>query len=271
MPNQSIGYKLLHENHDANGFLEKFEIDKQIEKSEKDLFLQHLSTYDSSKNGDILNYVREYLYKKKLIGNKGNFKKNSDEFTRIRTIDSLKLWIKELTGFEQNFLIDCLLDDEESIDERMEIFEDILNLEITEDILNDADKSEECLGVKAKPYNTMNSLRIAKTQRFIEWSFVHNLELTKIEKRELNNLVCRAGLSATINKKNLIYNHSLETKKVYNPTVFDAGFYDVFLPGGFTQPLEPCKEEDGLNEFVHEANLFQNFIPLPIKLDANND
>lgn len=83
-----------------------------------------------------------------------------------------------------------------------------------------------------------------------------------------NNLPCRLGLDdITIENSKYIIIHNI-FKEIYYPTTFDAGFNDLWKPGGQTKPrkLYPkfsCDENDcdtclGLDEYVHKPNRMRN-------------
>lgn len=257
------GYIALAAFSGGSTFLDKLGRDTELDDAQKEEFLEHLGRYDSRSGLDIESYCKDWFLLMKFLGTP--YPTGRDHvFFRINDIDRFKTWVDSITGIDTSPTLDVLMSG--SLDDRSDAFDALLDTPIKSDILLDLTLLEQYLGgsFPATAF-TSSVLGEAKTAPWMEWSSpwpAHEHDLFSTGKIE--DLDCRMGLTANRTDDKIVYKHDTTfCDELRRPTVFDAGFYDQFQPGGKTVPLAECNTLDGFDEYIHAPNRFRRIMDLP--------
>lgn len=256
----SAGYQALEKAKTANGFIAKFTIDTELTDTHKTGFLDHLQTYDISVHLKIEDYCCGFFRQNKFLGKSAD--NLSREFVRILPYEKFVEWINAITVLNFEALIETIFDSR--IDESLRIFafKELINAKIKPSILSDPDQCVKFLSLPKLPVSVAPELKEALTSQWGMWSFPFPDDESNIfEPSKLADLDCRAGLTEGIDMDKVVYTHTvIDCEKVTKPTVYDAEFYDQFMPGGKTVPLPACNTLQGFDEYFHVPNKFKHIL-----------
>ncbi|WP_158993956.1 hypothetical protein [Mucilaginibacter sp. L196] len=257
---RSDGFIALEKATVANGFMGKFVVDSELTDTHKTNFLDHLQVFDISGILKIEDYCCGFFRQNKYLGKSAT--DPSKPFVRILPYEKFVEWINKITLLNLEALIETVFDS--GIDESLRIFafEQLINADIKPSILSDPDECIKFFSVPKLPLSVAPELKEALTSQWGMWSFPFPEDESDIfAPSKLNSLDCRAGLTEGINLDKVVYTHSVqECNKVKKPTVYDAEFYDQFMPGGKTVPLAACNTLDGFDEYFHVPNKFKHIL-----------
>jgi len=252
-------FAMLESNFDY--FLTQLSNDTEIPKDKKVECLNILCKIPIT---DPIAFSREcdlaVFHKNKLLGTCCNHMINLNPFVRINDLDAFINWISQLTGIN---VVNARI----KINEITYATTDILKTKLLTSFLNnkvvskayDASNCFNYFGIDEWVAKDVPKLKDAliSSAKGIQWSFpMPSADIFK-DPLEIQNLACRAGVLNP--RKKIIFQHILSPLyKIKKPTVFDAGFYSQFSPGGKTKPLLSCNHLTGFDEFVHRPNHFHN-------------
>ncbi len=180
----------------------------------------------------------------------------------------MKTWIKRIVNKNIDYLLNLIMDENVPDDLRYKAFQKLLETTIRDEIVNDSDQAIRFLGVPALSVSVEPFLNEAKYDEWNAWSVpIPDSEKDILSKSKIRDLDCRLGLSENIDLDKFVVVYTIKNcKKVAKPTVFDAGFYPQFEPGGKTKPLDKCKHLSGFEEYVHDPTKFKNILETPYSI-----
>lgn len=256
----SSGFLALESETLTKGFINKLLNDEELEEKYKIAFFEHLHDFNVTIHSEINHYCYSFFRKNKFLGK--NAIDLSKDFVRIIIYEKFVEWINAITVINLEPLIESALDVDLDSDLRLFAFQELMKAEIKPDILNNPEDCQKYLSVSSLPFSSHPELKEALMSEWPMWSFPFpDTESDILSPHKINNLDCRAGLTFGIELDKLVYTHSLkECEKVNKPTVFDAEFYDQFMPGGKTIPLSACNTLEGFDEYFHLPNKFKHIL-----------
>ncbi|MBK7108447.1 MAG: hypothetical protein IPH61_04625 [Bacteroidetes bacterium] len=243
-------------------FLIKIVKDSELKDLEKEDCLENICSINVPTDKELENRCNNYFYKNKLKGSVCKNVNSNNPFVRIHTKDSFISWISEIVGLKPEHTKSKLTHIIYAGDAKIKflLLDSFLNSVAVNDSYATKENCQKYFGMPKWKSKFPAKLRDAHigNYNFIQWSFPNpTTENIFADQASIENLGCRAGLMDS-NKK-IIFLHDMDKSfNVRKPTMFDAGFYEQFEPGGKTQPLRKCAHLTGLEEYVHIPNNFAN-------------
>jgi hypothetical protein len=203
----------------------------------------------------------EFFHKNKLSGDVCKGVVSMNPFIRINDLDAFVKWVAEITGINYpnvrvklNEIVYATVEKTRKL-----LLNNFLNNKVIINSFN-GKYCQKYYGMLNWPGKNAPRLKDALLSSFygLQWSFpLPASENIFVDPLPVQELACRAGVLEP--RKKIIYLHNLNDKyNVRKPTVFDAGFYVQFDPGGKTKPLSACSHLTGFDEYVHKPNHFYN-------------
>jgi hypothetical protein len=254
----SLGFTELNKETYGGLFLSKFERDSQLQDSSKELFYIHLNNFTPDLKID--NHCLSFFRGNKFLGTA--LSDSSTEFVRITPFELFLSWIKEILEVDMEPTVRMIFDNSFPESIRIDAFKLLLESDVKPDILNTTDDCLKFMGYNSLPTTIAPQLGEAKLAEFAMWSFPFpKNEADIFEDHKIKDLDCRAGLTGGITLDKAVFTHSVrDVTRIAKPTVYDAEFYDQFMPGGKTVPLAGCNKMEGFDEYFHLPNKFKDIL-----------